>query len=635
MTSPTTGPDSRLVAALGDRYLIEGELGSGGMAIVYQAIDRKLDRPVALKVMRPEIAAAMGTERFLSEIAIAAKLQHPHILSLIDSGNAGGVLFYVMPFLEGETLAQRLARDSTLPVSEAMQITTEVVSALRYAHDRGVLHRDIKPANIMLTGGHAVVMDFGIARALDKAAPRLTSTGMMVGTPAYMGPEHLSGEADTRSDIYAVGCVLYEMLAGSPPFTGPTAQAILLRHATQAVPALSSVRRDVPRHIELIVTRALAKKPDDRFQDMSALHAELQLAASGVSTIDPGKLGLEGDGIIPSAALTPRTPANLEAYDTYLRGIHSFDKRTEGGNERAIDLLERATKQDPAFAPAYAALAAAYVEKFFTYDADEEWEERAFVAIEKARAIDSCLARIYIVKGNLLWTRARRFPHADAIDEYRRALAIEPNNPQALTELGKVLFHIGQLDEAARCLERAIEIDSAYINARFRLSLTEIYRGNYARSLELLCMLPVGSHGSSIPALSALNLHYLGQTEEGWNLLAHAPPVDRQESDFCSIEAIFHALAGNQAAAQKSIAEEIEVSHNLGHYHHAMCYIASARALMGETDAAIAGLKSAADDGFPCYPWFERDPCLASVRGNPRFTELIRKLKARWGPTSA
>ena len=618
MTSPTTGPDSRLIAALADRYLVEGELGAGGMAIVYLAIDRKHDRPVALKVMRPEIAAAMGKERFLSEIAIAAKLQHPHILALIDSGDADGVLFYVMPFLEGETLAQKLARDGRLPVSDAMQIATEVVSALRYAHDHGVLHRDIKPANIMLTGGHAVVMDFGIARALDKAATRLTSGGMLVGTPAYMGPEHLNGEVDTRSDIYAVGCVLYEMLAGSPPFTGPTAQAILLSHLAGSVPPLSSVRNDVPRRVEVIVIRALAKEPNDRFQDMPAFHAELHLARSGNAA--------------PPAPAPP--PANLEAYGMYLRGTHSFDKRTEAGNERAIERLERATKQDPTFAPAFAALGAAYVEKFFTYDPDEEWEERAFVAIEKARAIDPGLAKIYVVKGNLLWTRARRFPHADAIDEYRRALAIDPANAEALNELAKVLFHIGRLDEAARSFERAIEIDSAYINPRFRWSLTEMYRGNYARSIELLRMLPAGSHGSSIPALGALNLHYLGRTQDGLRVLSRAAPADRQESDFASIEAIFHALAGDEAAAEERIAAEIEISHDLGHYHHAVCYIASARAIMGETDAAIDGLTQAADDGFPCYPWFERDPCLASVRDNPRFRKLIEELRARWGGKS-
>lgn len=446
---------------------------------------------------------------------------------------------------------------------------------------------------------------------------------MLVGTPAYMGPEHLEGAVDTRSDIYAVGCVLYEMLAGSPAFTGPTAQAILLKHLAGEVPQLSSARRDVPRHVDLIVMRALAKKPDDRFPDMAALHAELQLASASCLSASCG---------VPLATPTEqRKPANLEAYDTYLRAIYSFDKRTEHGNDRAIELLERAIKEDPGFAPAFAALGAAYVEKFFTYDPKEEWEERAFVAIEKARAIDPGLAKIYVAKGNLLWTRARRWPHEDALEEYRKALAIDWNNAEALKELGKVFFHVGRLDESVVALERSLEIDSSHVNARFRLSLAELYRGNYERSLELLRMLPVGSHGSSATALIALNLHYLERTDEGRRVLARAPAKDRDESDFASIEAIFHALAGDEAAAEERIAAEIALSENLGHYHHGVCYIAAARAIMGENDSAIELLAAAAEDGFPCYPWFERDPCLASVRSEPRFVELMRELRARWG----
>ncbi|MFN2533594.1 MAG: serine/threonine-protein kinase, partial [Pyrinomonadaceae bacterium] len=211
----------------------------------------------------------------------------PHIVSLIDSGEVDGMLFYVMPYIEGESLSQKLARETRLPIVEALRIATEVVSALRCAHEHGVLHRDIKPANIMLTGGYAMVTDFGIARAMDRSgSSALTATGMLVGTPAYMSPESLDGTVDTRSDIYATGCVLYEMLAGSPPFTGATAQAILLQHLASDVPQLSTTRRDVPGHVELIVTRALAKKPDDRFADMAAFHAELQLAtASSMSAV--------------------------------------------------------------------------------------------------------------------------------------------------------------------------------------------------------------------------------------------------------------------------------------------------------------------------------------------------------------
>ena len=260
---------------ISDRYRIEEEIGSGGMAVVYRAQDLKHNRPVAIKVMRPEVSAVMGRERFLSEISFAARLQHPHILALIDSGEANGRLYYVMPFLEGDTLAQQLAREKSLPIAEALRITPEVVNALEYAHEHGVLHRDIKPSNVMLTGGHAVVMDFGIAKALDSVAPHLTASGMMVGSPSYMGPEHLDGKVDARADVYSVGCMLYEMLSGEPPFTGPTAMAILLRHLNYPVPEL----KNVPRHVELIVRRALEKNPDARFQDMPTLLNELQLAA--------------------------------------------------------------------------------------------------------------------------------------------------------------------------------------------------------------------------------------------------------------------------------------------------------------------------------------------------------------------
>jgi serine/threonine protein kinase len=611
----TTAP-AILTAALGDRYHVENVIGQGGMAVVYRAQDIKHDRPVAIKVMRPEISAALGRERFLSEISIAARLQHPHILPLIDSGDVDGLLYYVMPFLDGETLAQRLTREGRLPISVTVRIATEIASALRYSHERGVLHRDIKPANVMLTGGHAVVMDFGIARAMNDASTRLTATGMIVGTPAYMAPELIEGKVDKRADIYALGCVLYEMLTGAPPFGGPTAQVILLRHLTHRVTAPSSTRNDVPQQFERVVMRALEKKPDDRFEDVPALLAELERPTTDAP---------------PAKAPSPAREPESDAYDTYLRGIHSFEKRTEQGNDRAIELLERATKEDPAFAPAFAALAAAYVEKYFTHDPDPEWEERAFVAIEKARSIDPNLAKIYVVRGNLLWTRERRFPHFDAIDEFRHALEIDPDNAQALNELGRTLFHIGRLDEAVASLERALELDSSFINARFRLALAEMLRGNYAKSIELLRFLPKSSHGSSNTALRALNTHYLGDTEEGRRILASAPDSDRTESDFHGIEAIFFALAGDRDATEKSITAEIEVSRNLGHFHHALCYIAAARALLGESETAIELLAQASEDGFPCYPWFERDPCLESIRGLPRFASLTQELKSRWG----
>ena len=227
-----TGVVDRLRAALADRYTIERELGSGGMATVYLAHDLKHHRKVALKLLRPELAAVIGADRFLREIKIAAGLTNPHILPLHDSGRADGFLYYVMPFVEGESLRDRLSREKQLPVEHAVRIAREVALALSYAHDHSVVHRDIKPENILLSGHEAVVADFGIARAVTAAgSDRLTETGLSLGTPQYMSPEQASGESeiDGRSDVYSLGCVLFEMLAGVTPHTGPTVQAIMAK----------------------------------------------------------------------------------------------------------------------------------------------------------------------------------------------------------------------------------------------------------------------------------------------------------------------------------------------------------------------------------------------------------------------
>src|SRR6266850_3257 len=259
--------EERLRIALADRYTLERELGRGGMAVVFLARDPRHDRAVAIKVLRQEIAAALGADRFLREIQIAAKLHHPHILPLYDSGAAGDLLYYVMPYVEGESLRQRLDRETQLPLDDALAITRQVAGALAYAHSHDVVHRDIKPENILLESGEAVVADFGIARAITAAGgDKLTQTGIAIGTPLYMSPEQAGGGAiDGRSDLYSLACVLYEMLAGHPPFLGGTAQAILARHALDPVPPLRTARGTVSGAVEQALTRALAKAPADRY----------------------------------------------------------------------------------------------------------------------------------------------------------------------------------------------------------------------------------------------------------------------------------------------------------------------------------------------------------------------------------
>jgi serine/threonine-protein kinase len=329
---------ARLSVALAGRYRLGRDLGAGGMATVYLANDLRHDRPVALKVLKPELAAAVGGDRFLREIRITARLTHPHVLPLLDSGEADGFLYYVMPYVEGESLRDRLNREKQLPLDDALQIACEVADALGYAHNHDVVHRDIKPENILLESGHAIVADFGIARAITATiGEHLTATGLAIGTPAYMSPEQAAGEPklDARSDLYSLACVLYEMLAGTPPFTGPTAQVTNARRLMDPVPPLRTVRDTVPASVEQTIVKALARVPADRFstamQFAEALRrregAAISIAASGpVAPLfrRPGHLALLGVAVVVALggtllALQPRRKAPAPVGPTYER----------------------------------------------------------------------------------------------------------------------------------------------------------------------------------------------------------------------------------------------------------------------------------------------------------------------------
>jgi eukaryotic-like serine/threonine-protein kinase len=294
-----TDLQERLQAGLAGQYALERELGRGGMATVFLAQDLKHKRPVALKVLLPELAASLGAERFHREIEIAARLQHPHILTVLDSGEAAGQLWFTMPYVEGQSLRDRLHREHQLPVEDALRITREAAGALDYAHEQGVVHRDVKPENILLTRrGDVLVADFGIARALGSAGgDALTQTGMAVGTPAYMSPEQSAGgPVDGRTDLYSLGCVLYEMLAGEVPYTGPTAQAILAKRFTDPVPSVRRVRPAVPEAVDQALQRVLAMVPADRFSTGTELAHALQVSV-----------------VTPTATPTVTTPAPAPA----------------------------------------------------------------------------------------------------------------------------------------------------------------------------------------------------------------------------------------------------------------------------------------------------------------------------------
>ncbi|HEU4800038.1 MAG TPA: serine/threonine-protein kinase [Gemmatimonadales bacterium] len=276
--TPTSAVEvGRVRRVLAEQYQIERVVGEGGMATVFRAEDLKHRRKVAVKVMRPELAATLGGDRFLREVEIAAQLNHPHIVSMHDSGDNDGVLYYVMPFVEGESLTQRLAREGPLPVGDALRIARQVSDALAHAHKRGIIHRDIKPGNIMLSEGHALVADFGIARALRSGATAITTAGLAIGTPHYMSPEQATGsrEVDERTDVYAVGAVLYEMLTGGPPFTGRSGQAIISRSVTEPHRPLAASRPGLPPSLEPLVSKALAKSAADRVASAEELSNQI------------------------------------------------------------------------------------------------------------------------------------------------------------------------------------------------------------------------------------------------------------------------------------------------------------------------------------------------------------------------
>jgi len=345
---------SRLELALADRYRLERELGAGGMATVYLAQDIRHDRKVAVKVLRPELAAVIGAERFLAEIKTTANLQHPHILPLFDSGETDSFLYYVMPYVTGESLRDRLTREGQLPLDEVLKITGELAEALDYAHAQGVVHRDIKPENILFQASHASICDFGIARAITEAGgAQLTGTGMAIGTPAYMSPEQATGGTlDSRTDIYALGCVVYEMLAGEPPYTGPTVQAILSRQLTEPVPSLKRSRQGMPVALDAALRQAMARSPADRFRTAAQFAAALGSGAAPTRSrierrprwILPAAVGLLLVAAIAWGIFRPRSGESVPLSDSRL-AVFPFEVRAADTHaylgEGIVDLLSR------------------------------------------------------------------------------------------------------------------------------------------------------------------------------------------------------------------------------------------------------------------------------------------------------
>jgi eukaryotic-like serine/threonine-protein kinase len=650
-------PLARLQAALADRYTIERELGHGGMAAVFLARDQKHGRAVALKVLRGDVMLDLGTQRFLREIQLAARLTHPNILPLYESGEAEGLLFYVMPYVEGESLRDRLVAGRQLPIQEAVRLTCEIADALHYAHQHGVVHRDIKPENILLEGGHAVVADFGIARAIDVASTgAVTRTGVAVGTPAYMSPEQVTGEKDldARSDIYSLGCVLYEMLAGEPAFTGPTVQAVMARRFAGPVPSILEKRPSVPAPLAYALTKALAQAPVDRFATAAAF-AEGLVGRSAVP--EPG--ADKSIAVLPFTNLSP-DPENEYFSDgvteevinalAQLPNLHvaartsSFafkgkreDLRVIGQRLGVSTVLEgsirRAGNRLRVTAQLINALDGYHL---WSERYDRDMDDVFAVQDEIARAItarlrvtlkvpeaplvrrgtDNLGAYDLYLKGRYFWLR-RGDGLQKAIDYFQRAIAADPSFAAPYAGLADTYCILGVYGympsttvaaRAGEAAERAVALDDLLADGHYSVGLYEAYFGwnferaerEFRRAIEL-------NARSALPHvwLSEL-MGAVGRREEALQLARHAQQLEPLSPLVNALAGLTYYIAHSFDEALRAAERAVELEATFPPGYNALGWV---RADRREYDAAITAFEKG-------VTYSARSPLMVSLLGS-------------------
>jgi tetratricopeptide (TPR) repeat protein len=617
------------------------------MASVWLAHDLRHDRPVAIKVLHPELAGAIGVDRFVREIRLTARLQHPNIIPVLDSGVLAGpdglpLPWYAMAYVAGESLRARLDREQQLPVDDALRIVDDAAAALQAAHNEGIVHRDIKPENLLLAGGRTYVADFGIARALiETGSERLTSTGLSIGTPVYMSPEQAGGQTvDARSDQYSLACVLYEMLAGEPPFTGPNAQAILARRLSEPARAIRPVRPAVPAGIERAVLRALDRVPADRFPDVAAFAAALRRPAAPEGPRHRRRWIVAAGTLLVAAALGAwllaerrtagphRDPAVVALYR---RGLHAYEQRTPAGGAEAVQEFSAAVARDSSYSEAWAGLAKAYVracERGFFHAASRDSLVRLAVsASDRALAADPSSADAWATQAAV----SRVVDPTDvtpALKSARRALALDSTNASAWHFLALSLAERGDMDGAFQAWRRAIAANPSYLLGLSFYSIAHFWRRQYDSA---------SYWGDSTVAVDPTYL--LGRTTVGYTAVERGDyararatfaasgrlTTDVEALNTIAGMALVEARAGNRAEARRLLQQaDSEAAGYSPLPLHTAVFLANAYAGLGDATRAVAWLRRYATRNDLHFQLHLRcDPSFAPIDRDPRFRELL------------
>jgi len=674
-------------------YEVIEQIGRGGMGEVYLARDKKLDRKVAIKILHEKFAQhESNLQRFISEAKAASALNHPNILTIYEFGESDGAHYIVSEFIKGKTL-RAILKGETLKLLEGLDISMQIANALCTAHEAHLIHRDIKPENIMVRpDGFVKVLDFGLAKLVEQKNQSIlgleestvrqnqTAKGVIMGTVNYMSPEQAKGErVDERTDIFSLGVLIYEMIAGRIPFAGDSVSETFANLINAEPQPLSRFASNVPNELQRIVAKMLRKTKDERYQTMRDLLTDLKNLNEGLSFAE--KLERTASPEAENATAIPQaTPgdANKETAETqrsfsqkiknrkwvvaltvfaaliagaivfyqnwnlnqppsvqdlYLQGRFYAVRENRADNDRAIQLLEQAVALDPNHALAHAELARAYGTRYFQFEPHQkQWEEKSHVELEKAFALAHDLPEAHEVRGFLLWMPANRFPHEQAIAAYRRALVLNPNLDEPHQQLGKIYLHIGLLDEALTELRKSLELNPGNTMARYRIGIVLIHQGKYEEALRSLKSTPPDINPAIVGRDTVWLLISLDRREEAAELLAELiekNPID-EGGQFASFKALMLALEGKAEQTDREIRDALEKGKGFGHFHHTAYIIACAYAALNKPDEAVRFLRMAAEDGYPCYPLFEKDANLDTIRQNPKFQSFLSAQKQEW-----